>query len=327
MTPDKIRYWGQFLYDTPLYEELVEVVAGSADLLAVVGAIENRPRPNIFFAAVQFLLFEHPSHGLASYYDSLTPSPSAPDTVGPIFTEFVLAHSEEITTIGRTRWTQTNECRRCVLLLPAIWAGGLDRFHLLDVGTSAGLNLALDRYGYRWGAVEWGSGTLRLETESRGSSPVPVDFEILSRTGLDLNPIDATDPLERRWIDALIWPGHRERRQRLRAALKIAGGVPMNLVAGDALTTLATELHGLPAGEPAVVMHSFIMNQFDQAQRAALAGIIESGRSKRIVHRVGVEHLRGSQPWSDVLLDTGEGLEEIGLAHHHGEWLELYARP
>ena len=327
MTPDKIRYWGQFLYDSPLYEELVSVVAESVDLLEIVGSIDNRPRPNIFFAAVQFLLFDEPEHPLTAFYESMNSEPAEPEEVGSAFTDFVLEHRLEIENLGRTRWTQTNECRRCALLLPAIWAGALGEFHLVDVGTSAGLNLAIDRYAYQWGETVWGDSPLLLSTEGRGVAPEPKGVEVLSRTGLDLNPIDTSDPIERRWLDALIWPGHRERRQRLRLAIDIANAVPKDLVAGDALITLEEVLSELPAGEPTVVMHSFVMNQLDDAQRRSFSNVIDEARSNRTIHRVGVEHLRVEQQWSDVLLDVGEGLESIGLAHHHAEWLELYARP
>ena len=89
------------------------------------------------------------------------------------FRRFVLEHEDEIAAIGATRYTQTNESRRTVALLPGVWAGPLDRFHLIDVGASAGLNLALDRYRYRWGSVEWGDSPLLQEAESRGADPVP----------------------------------------------------------------------------------------------------------------------------------------------------------
>src|SRR5262249_3810151 len=40
--------------------------------------------------------------------------------------------------------------------------------------------------------------------------------------GLDRRPIDARDPLERRWLRACIWPGQDDRLARLDAALEAA---------------------------------------------------------------------------------------------------------
>ena len=81
--------------------------------------------------------------------------PEGPDGAGPLFREFVLAHEEEIVHLGNTRYTQTNESRRCVALLPLVMLAPFDRFHLVDIGTSAGLNLRLERYRYRFDDLEW----------------------------------------------------------------------------------------------------------------------------------------------------------------------------
>ena len=40
------------------------------------------------------------------------------------------------------------------------------------------------------------------------------------RAGLDLNPLDVTDPADVAWLEALIWPEHAHRRDRLRAAVR-----------------------------------------------------------------------------------------------------------
>lgn len=235
LTPTQIKEWGKHAHGSPLYAHLAEVVAGSESLMRIINRIENRPPPNILFAAVQYLLLRGEDDlGLARHYRSLVPDPSPPDGVAGPFQRFVETHEEAIVEMGRTRYTQTNECRRCVALLPAIWRAGITRFHLVDVGTSAGLNLLIDQYRYRWNGHEWGphESDLVLETELRGALPESRAIEVLSRTGLDLNPIDVDDPEDRLWLDALIWPEHTERRQRLRAALEVREGVQLALVGG-----------------------------------------------------------------------------------------------
>lgn len=328
VTAEYMRDWARHAHGSPLYAELCEVVARSPEMLRVVSRIENPPPPNVFYAAVHYLLMKGEDSDLARFYPSLVDDPRSPEHVGDPFRNFVLAHEETIVELGRTKFTQTNECRRCVALLPAIWATGFSRFHLIDLGASAGLNLLADRYRYRWNGMEWGPDSpVVLETELRGAAPVPADIDVLSRTGLDLNPIDPDDPADRLWLEALVWPEHGERRQRLQAALEMASGAVLHMVAGSALDTLGPVLDGLPAGEPAVVMHSFTLNQFTLEERDRVSEIVAERRDERPVARVFFEHMRREDAWHTIGIDTGSGQTVLGEGHPHGEWVEFYARP
>jgi hypothetical protein len=299
-------------------------VAGDTELLRVMNRIGHVPPPNLMFGAVQFMLMDGEDDDLSRHYRSIVDDPAPPEGVGPKFRSFVLAHEEEIVEMGNTRYTQTNECRRCVALLPMVTMAQFRAFHLIDIGTSAGLNLGLDLYGYRYDDQEWHPGAEPLlETESRGVPPGLVEIEVMSRTGLDLNPLDPTDESARRWLDALIWPEMVERRQRLRSALDMVASLDIDMIAGDALETLPTALDRLPDGEPAVVMSSFILNQFARAQRERLDSIVTGARSARRVHRVSMEIL-GKDDWAQLVVDDGNGAVTVGQAHPHGEWIELY---
>lgn len=328
VTPDYVREWGSRAHGSPLYRRLCEVVASDAELLGVINRIEHQPPPNMLFAAVQFLLTRTPTAPLHQFYPNFTDEPGPVREVDTAFKDFVLANEEEIVRIGRTRYTQTNECRRCVALLPGVWFTGLERFHLVEIGASAGLNLAMDRYRYRWGEVEWGpDSSVVLEAQTRGGRVEPRGIEIASRTGLDLNPVDPADPDERDWLVALIWPEQEERRVRLEEALSLAATVPMDLIAGSALETLPAVLGGLPPGEPAVVVNSMALIQFNRPEREELYRLIEEGRRERPVHRVSFEFLAAGDQWVTLAADRGAGLAQIGRSHPHGEWVELYARP
>jgi len=325
VTAEYMRDWGKHTHGSPLYAELVEVVAGDPELLRVMNRIEHLPPPNLMFGAVQYLLMDGEDGDLATYYRSVVEDPAPPDGVGPKFRSFVLAHEEEIVEMGNARYTQTNECRRCVALLPMVTMAEFGAFHLIDVGTSAGLNLGLDRYGYRYGDEEWHpDAEPLLEAESRGVSPELAEIEILSRTGLDLNPLDTADASARRWLDALIWPEHVERRARLRSALDMVASLDIEMIAGDAVETLPVALDRLPVGEPAVVMSSFTLNQFDEAQRDSLESTVSEARSTRPVHRVSMEILDKADDWARLVVDDGNGASTVGQAHPHGEWIELY---
>ncbi len=328
MTPEQVQSWARHTHGSALYARLAGVIADSPELMRVLNQIPNRPRPNVLLAVVHYLLMDGLGPELARFYPSLTDEPLHPEGVGPFFTEFVLDNEPVIVALAATRYTQTNECRRCVALLPAIWASGFDRFHLIDIGTSAGLNLAVDRYRYRWDGLQWGPvAGVTLETELRGRPPNPRAIEVLTRTGLDLKPVDPTDQRERRWLDALIWPEHSERRARLRAALDVVSSVDTRLVAGSATETLGPTLDTLPPGEPAVVMHSFVFNQLTGGQREVVSSLLAKAGERRPLHRVSFELLDDNDEWARLGVDDGSGLVEIGQGHPHGEWLELYALP
>lgn len=310
-----------------MYQRLIEVIASHPDLLGILNRIEHTPKPNILFAGVQFLMMRDGGADLARHFPNLSDDPTD-DGVDESFVEFVLTHEDSLVEIGRTRYTQTNECRRCVALLSGVWATPASEFHLVDIGTSAGLNLHLDRYHYRLGQLEWGpESPVVLTTELRGGRVEPRPVEILSRTGIDLHPVDPADPDDARWLDALVWPENHERRRRLRAAIGLAPQESTRLVAGDVLEVLPDELSRIPGEEPIVVMNSFILNQLPRRGREQVAAIIEAHRARRPVYRVSHEWLDPEDAGAAIEVDTGSGLFRVGMAHPHGDWIELYALP
>ena len=327
LTPDDVMSWRRHATDSPLYTRFMEVIANDDDLMGVLNKIEHEPPPNVLLAGVQYLLMDVPEIDLAAFYPNLTDSPAPIRDVDRPFRDFVLEHESELVEIGRTRHTQTNEVRRCAALLPAIWETPAREFHLIDVGTSAGLNLLIDKYHYRWDGVEWGpASSVILESSVRGRTPTPRPIVVLSRTGLDLNPLDLADADDRRWLESLIWPEQTERRRRLRTALEASRRELVDLIAGDALQTLGPTLARLPH-EPVVVMHSFALNQFSTEQRQAIGDQLEDARAVRPVWRVSMELLDWDDEAPKLTVDDGSGPKVVGQGHPHGEWIELYARP
>lgn len=324
MTVEYLQAWGRHTHGSPLYAHLVELTAASPELMSVIQKIDHRPPPNVYFAAIQFLLMNGASDDLAEFYESLVDTPRPFSEVGPSFTEFVLTHQAEIIRLANTRYTQTNESRRCVALMPAIMTSPFNRFHVVDIGTSAGLNLAFDKYRYEIGDVVWGpESPVLLQAEAKGDQPRTRPVEVGSRIGIDLNVVNPTDPDDRRWLDALIWPEHGERRARLRTALAVAGEVETEFVGGSVLDVLDTVLSDLPGHEPVVVMNSFALIQLDAGQREEVASIVESARAHRPVYRVSLEFIDKADDWAR--LEVGSELEmvELGTAHPHGEWIDL----
>ncbi|MEX1249165.1 MAG: DUF2332 domain-containing protein [Acidimicrobiia bacterium] len=324
VTPEYLRSWARHTHRSPLYAHLIDVTIGNPELMRVIKRIDNRPPPNVYLAAIHYLLMEGRSPRLARFYQSLVDDPLPVTEVDDAFVEFVLEHEEEIVDLANRRYTQTNECRRCVALLPGIMTSPFDKFHLVEVGTSAGLNLALDRYRYHFAGLEWGpASTVHLTAGVRGAPPRLRPIEIGTRVGIDLNVIDRNDEGDRQWLDALIWPEHEERRVRLRRALELTAGMDLELVEGSVLDELEQVLDTLPALEPVVVMNSFVLIQLDAAQRREVELIVDGARKRRPIYRVSFELIDKDDDWAR--LEVGDELElsDLGRAHPHGEWVDL----
>jgi len=106
---------------------------------------------------------------------------------------------------------QTNEVRRSVALIAA--AHWLAARHALpfvtsELGASAGLNLNWDRYALVAGGQPLGpqDPALTLTPEWTGPIPAPAPVTLAQRAGVDLNPLDITDPALTLRLLAYLWP-------------------------------------------------------------------------------------------------------------------------
>ena len=89
------------------------------------------------------------------------------------------------------------------------------------------------------GSIETGSA-VRLTCGTRGAVPVPARRPtIAAAAGIDRSPIDVTDALQARWLEACVWPDQVERFERLRAAIEIAADVGVEVRQGDAVGDVA----------------------------------------------------------------------------------------
>lgn len=332
-----LRNWAEQIPTSPLYRHLAMQISTDPDVISLVESMAHAPRHLLLFAAVQDLLLAGADDELAEWYPSLTTDPRPVATSYPPFRRFALEHREELLRRGQTRYVQTNEVRRCALLLPALCraVGSMGSFHLVDIGTSAGLNLSFDRYRYEYRPTHpdrpvttWGDqgARPRLTCESRGVTPdLPRAIEVRHRVGLDLHPVDPADPADRRWLEALIWPEHHERRATLREALDAAR--PVETVQGDAIDLLPEVLGALPPGEPVVAMHSYILLQLSDDERRGLDAVVDEARRHRPLARISLEHWSLDEEASRLWYDEGEGWLELATAQPHGEWIDLASSP
>jgi|SRR5215207_2800625 len=239
---------------SPAYECLSVAVSRDGEVLDLLGTLPPAKRqPNLLFAVVRLL--GGPVQDPAAFHD------------------YTVANWPAIEAELRTRATQTNEAGRCAVLLPVL-AALPQPLALLEVGASAGLCLYPDRYAYRYGAHVVGSGEPVLECAATGVAPPAGVPEVVWRAGLDLNPLDVTDPAHLGWLDALIWPEHAHRRARLRAAAAVAAAEPPLLVRGDLVDDLPALAAQAPASATLVVFHTSVMYHVPAPRREAFAEVV-----------------------------------------------------
>ena len=117
-------------------------------------------------------------------------------------------------------------------------------------------------------------GTERAPPPPPGVSPPAGLPEVAWRAGLDLSPLDVTNPVDFAWLDALIWPEHTHRRARLRAAAAIAAADPPLLVRGDVVHALPGLAAQAPANATLVVFHTSVMYQVPKPRREAFVRMV-----------------------------------------------------
>lgn len=244
---------------SPLYAEFACAVADDEETLRLLAALPpGKRQPNLLFAAVRFL------HGV--------PTDAA---------AFRTTLADDWTRVRNTmlaRATQTNEPARCTALLPV-----LDRLPgplaLVEVGASAGLCLYPDRYAYCYDGrpVVGGPSAVQLRCTTTGAGPTARALpDVVARIGIDLNPLDVTDPETSAWLEALIWPGPAaaDRLARLRAAASIAAAEPARMLTGDLVDRLPDALELVPTGATAVVLHTAVLPYVPSRRRAAFAELV-----------------------------------------------------
>jgi hypothetical protein len=239
---------------SPAYERLALAVSQDDELLALLETLPSAKRqPNLLFGVVRLL--RGPVEDPAAFHD------------------YALANWPAIEAEIRARATQTNEAGRCAVLLPVL-AALPQPLALLEVGASAGLCLYPDRYAYRYGEHLLGTGEPVLDCVATGMAPPDRLPEVVWRAGLDLNPLDVTDPTDVAWLDALIWPEHEHRRIRLRAAAAVAATDPPLLVRGDLVDDLPALAAQAPAGATLVVFHTSVLYQVPAPRRDAFTEVV-----------------------------------------------------
>ncbi|MCR1784562.1 DUF2332 domain-containing protein [Nocardioides carbamazepini] len=245
--------------DSPTFAAWAAAVADDSEVLAWIRTLPDiKQQPNLVFAAARH-------HGV--------PAPGPYDALRAA----LLGDTGPLRATILTRATQTNEVGRLATLVPA-FARFDGPLALLEVGTSAGLCLYPDRWGYRWttdaGDVVLGDDPL-LPCRVKGPAPLPDRLpEIAWRGGIDLHPVDVTDPDETDWLQTLVWPEQDDRRDHLVRAIEIARQDPPAIVRGDLVEELPAAVERAAEHGTVVVFHSAVIAYLPPPRRADFDALI-----------------------------------------------------
>ncbi|MFN3812786.1 MAG: DUF2332 domain-containing protein [Roseateles asaccharophilus] len=341
--------------DDPLYVAICLALAESPEMLALMAeAPETQRRPNLLLAALHERLLAGVAHPLAAYYPSCG-GQRAPDGELPgLLLDLVRQERAGLIQHLRSRATQTNEIGRCAVLWPALsyvsQQTGRSELALFDFGSSAGLNLAVDRYRYDYGPMGQRGApeapdTPRLACRWQGEAALPgaAPWRLVARLGCDLAPVDVRDADATRWLRACLWPCDLERARRLDLALGLArrhGDLRVQ-PSSQGLLLLEQWLDALPPGVQPVLLNTWVLAYFEaqalQAYRARVADLVRrrglawlsaeapslAPPEARPPEALPAGYQAGSTSlWTLQMAEAG-GVRTQALAwsHPHGRWL------
>lgn len=340
-TSDLIRRFaaGDSWFDSsPLYQVLARAVVDDDELLDLAAQVRPGQQPaNMLMAAAHLVVLRHPEHPFARFFASVRGDDAEPPAgAGAEFAAFCAEHRATMVEVLRTRLVQTNAPGRGVsvrLAMHEVARRVRGPVTFLEIGPSAGIQLWFDRWALELAGRRFGPGDapLTLRPEWRGDQP-PPDLDVLpairERLGVDLHPVDATDPEQRLWLQALVWPEHRDRFAQLTAALDAVAADPPLILSGDA-TELLPRLDAagrLPDDIPLVVFHAMVRIHVPAERRAAFDGAIRQlGRRRRLLH-VSLEIPPRDSPHDRrahllALHDSAGPDRDLALAEGHGRWI------
>ncbi len=328
-----------------VYTAIARAVAEDREILSLIRESAAPANiPPLLLAAVHFLLLRGLDHPLAAVYAGTAEVTKA----APLFRDVCLAHRDEVRELMRTRRVQTNEVGRSALIGPALtWASTRLPLplRLVDVGSSAGLNLLCDRYLLDYGdhgATGDPHAEVHIECTVMGGRP-PIARRLPAiggRVGIDIDPPDLNDPDDARWLLACVWPG-TNRAERTERAIAVAAAEPPEVVKGDAADLLPVVI-AEPSDGTDVVITTWSFSYFSPDRKSRLVDTLERrGRVRPlvwvacdlpgVVDSVEVpqppDHGGGSCDLMTAVVFDADGAHPhvLAFAQSHGRWLDWRA--
>ena len=203
------------------------------------------------------------------------------------------------------------------------------KLELLEIGSSAGLNLLIDRFRFDLGGVMFGpeDSTILLRPDWRGPPPPHVPVEIVSTRGVDIAPIDARDPAAAARLRVYVWADNPERIGRMSRAIAMISERPVRLEQGDAADWVEARLaEPQAAGVTRVLMHSVVWQYLGPERHARITAAMEAAGAAATPERplAWVRLEPGATIGHHVAVQSWPGHPEplaLAMSHAHGAWI------
>lgn len=311
-----------------LYEILSYKIAEDEEMLRLAShARLGQPIPNLLFGAVHFLLLKGYEHELKQFYQNLSSNTRKAEEAYPCFKDFCMQNTGAISELLSSKIVQTNEVRRCAYLYPAlnhVYQLSSKPLALIEIGTSAGLQLFMDRYSYSYGTEQvYGNkdSGIHISSDLRGGVLPTLHGNILvaARIGIDLHINDVTEIDDVLWLNALIWPEHHERRELFEKTAGFVKDKKMKLLEGEGVEMLSQLAKKIPEDQQICVFHTHVANQMPGEKKEKLLKLIkEIGAQRDIFHLYN--NIQDRFLHLDYYLNGKEYFNKIAETEGHGRW-------
>ena len=289
--------------------------------------------PLRFIGGLHALVRAGKDAGLAAIFAGETTDPAR---VAADLNRALIAHDDDL-----LPWLdgppQTNEPGRSGSLMTGLLEVARrhgPKIELLEIGSSAGLNLLIDRYAFDLGGTKVGpaDSPVTLTPEWKGAAPEPAPIKIVSVRGCDIQPLNATDPAVATRLLAYVWPEMPVRFGRMERAIAMQREKAVDLVQSDAADWVEARLaEPQELGVTRVLMHSVVWQYLPETVadriRAAMAAAGARATADRPLawvmvepNRAFAEHVIRVRSWPG----DGEWVV-LGTAHAHGAWIKYGA--
>lgn len=316
-----------------LYEYLSESIAQDEELLRLAShAMQEQPVPNLFLGAVHYLLLQGINHELRECYSSIVSNPKEAATAFPYFKDFCMSYTAKLIPILMNRRVQTNEVRRCAYLYPVFcYIHELTKrpLALIEIGTSAGLQLLWDRYSYSYNGSEEVYGdsgsALVIHSQILGNSQpflLKASPPVTSKMGIDLHVMDLNNEDDHLWLKSLIWPEHIERRMNFEKAAQLLKEDPVDLIEGDGVKKLPELAPTIPLDSVLCVFHTHVANQLSKEDKCELLENMRTLGEARDVFHLYNNIWDTGQIHLDYYLEGKEYKEILAETDGHGRWFQ-----
>ncbi len=228
---------------------------------------------------------------------------------------------------------QTNEVGRSAVLLGGfleVAASARLPLRLLEIGSSAGLNLIWDHYQYRLADRRWGNpaSPVRLQPDWEGPlPPLEAPLAVVERAGCDVAPVDLEQHDDRLRLRSYVWADQLDRLARLEAGIAVARRIGVMVERADAGTWVRAKLEVLAPGRATILFHSVMWQYMSTATQGAVRDAIDRAGA-RATEASPLAWLRLEPPRPDARPELhltrwpGERQHRLGIAHPHGEFVQ-----